>query len=183
MAAAYFVSEQWIRDNTAISGNVDAAQLMPFVRESQDQHVQELVGSALYARLLDAVANSTVNADEAALLTLIRPSLAWHAAWKALPFLAYQIRPKGAVQGVGEGVQPADLKAVQWLRDELRNNADFHAQRVVDHLAKNSARYPQYANPGTSDIYPAGGGYTSPVAFDSDAMTPEQRDFYRRYLS
>jgi hypothetical protein len=182
MANAIFVSETWLKNNTAISGNLDILELLPFVQEAQDQYVQDLTGSSLYETLKTAVVGASLSADQTALMNLIRPALAWYSVYKALPFLNWKLKAKAVLRGNGEGVEPAALDEIRYLREEVKQNAQFHSQRVVDYLAKNCSKFPDYSAPGTSDIYPSGSAYRLGIGLDRNDMTEADRDFMRRYL-
>ena len=185
MPKALFVSERFLKDHTAISGNVDAKELLPFVEEAQDQFVQSLTGSKLYEQLLDSVFNSSTTADEDTLLELIRTALSWFCVYKALPFVNWKFRNR-SIQGGGgstytEDGTPADLTVLKYLRDESRTNAEFHAQRVVDYLCSNMSKYPNYTKVQSGDVAPQGSGYRLNIAFDISQMSDEEKECYRRW--
>ena len=183
MANALFVSEAWLKKNTAISANLDVTELLPFITEAQDQFVQDITGTTLYEALKVAVIAGTLSSDQTALMNLIRPALAWYAVYKALPFLNWKIKQKSVLRGTGEGVNAAELNELKYLRDETKTNAEFHGQRVVDYLRRNVNLFPEYRSPGNTDIYPTQSAYKLGIGFDMNEMSKEDREFYRRYLS
>lgn len=181
--SAYFLDESYLKSQTAISGNVDVKELMPFISDAQDIYVPELIGSTLYNTLRAAVTAGTETADQITLLELIRKALAWYCLYKYLPFAHLKIKPKGVLKGAGEGTVAAELSDIQYLRKEILTSAEFHSQRVIDYLKKNCTLFPDYENPGDADILPKSTAYRTPIAFDTDVMSEEERDFYRRWLS
>ena len=182
MANAIFVSESWLKQNTAISGNLDVTELLPFIQEAQDQYVQDITGSLLYETLKTAVIAGTPSADQTILLNLIRPALSWYAVYKALPFLNWKLKSKAVLRGNGEGTEPAALDEIRYLREEVKTNAQFHSQRVIDYLFKNHVKFPDYERPGTSDMYPANSAYRLGIGLSMDEMSEADRMFYRKYL-
>ena len=63
----YLIDENYLKSYTPISGNVDIAQLLPFVEVSQQTFVQHLLGTKLYREVTAAVAGGTVTAEQATL--------------------------------------------------------------------------------------------------------------------
>lgn len=177
----YLIDENYLKSYTPVSGNVDVAQLLPFVEVSQQTFVQHLLGTKLYAEVIAAVNGGTVTADQATLLEFVRPALAWHALSRALPFLHAQVRPKGVVEGEGEGARQTPLSTVQFLRQEATANAEFLGQRVVKYLCDARHKFPSYDD-GGQDLPPASSAYRSPVAFDRDALSQAELELLRRYL-
>ena len=177
----YLIDENYLKSYTPISGNVDIAQLLPFVEVSQQTFVQHLLGTKLYREVTAAVAGGTVTAEQATLLSFVRPALAWHALSRALPFLHAQVRPKGVVEGDGEGARQTSLATVQFLRQEALANAEFLGQRVVKYLCDSRHMFPSYDD-ASQDVGPAVTAYRSPVAFDRDALSQAELELLRRYL-
>ncbi len=186
MPRSIFITDTWLREHTAISGNCDAVELKTFVEEAQDQYVQDITGTRLYETLLTAVAANTTTADQDALLEIIRPGLAWYAVYKGLPFINWKIRNRSVIGGGGrlleDGVA-ADLAVIQYLRNEARTNAEFHGQRAVSYLIAHSALFPDYLKVQLGDIPAATTAYNMCMAFDMTSMTPEEIKFYRGWLS
>ena len=179
----YFIDETYLKRQTTISGNFDVVELVPFILQAQDMHIQELTGSELYNELLAAIQNSTVTSDQATLLALIRPALAYYTAVEAMPSCSLKIRPKGVVKGEGDGVTSATIEEIEYLRGNYRVTAEFHGQRVKHHLRTNVAKFPAYYRlTAQTDIAPNDTAYTMPIAFDDEGMNKNEKDFYRRWL-
>ena len=95
-----FVSETYLKTITPTAGNIDVAELLPHVQETQDNRVQALFGSKFYNELIDNT--HVLTADEEALLLITRPYLAWYIVYDALPFIHFKIKPKGLVKMTNE---------------------------------------------------------------------------------
>ena len=93
--AVLFISEETIKNSTTINGNVDVELLLPYIKVSQDIHVQQLLGTDLYDVLQDKIAgtggaslagNYKILVDE-----YIQPVLIHYSLYECLPFLSYKI--------------------------------------------------------------------------------------------
>ena len=64
MATGYvlFISEEKLKDSTAISLNVDVQLLLPFVKQAQKLYVETKLGTKLNDKLKDLIVAGTVNA-------------------------------------------------------------------------------------------------------------------------
>ena len=177
------ISTDYLKSNTAISGNVDVDNLKPFISQAQDIYIQELLGSALYNQILDEVelSGNSVSATTASLLALIAPCLAFYTLSLALPFQLIQIKNKGLVKNSNPatGAASAELREMTYLVENTNNTAEFYGQRIVKYLCNHSEDYPAYSNQGSDpDIYPTnnsykggfGGFYSSQNNIDADAL-------------
>lgn len=180
MSKPLFISETWLKDNTPISGNIDAKELLPFRIEAQQKYVPQLTGTKLYETLCDAINSETVSSDQTELLTLIRPALAYYIAADALPFIHWKIKQKAVVSG-SENMQTATLKEVVYLRTELLDKAEFASQRVIDFLKKRSDDFPDY-NDVDNEIHPTSHAYKTGIAFDPTLMSEDDRRLYRNWF-
>ncbi len=184
MAIALFISEQFLRDYTPISSNVDVDFIWPHIKAFQDTNIQLPLGSKLYNTLQTKIAASTaLNSYETALLDLCRMALAWGTLSQMIPFLAIQIRNKGVMENNSENSASADLEKIKYIRHEAQNMYEFYTQRVLDYLCDNGNQFPDYINPD-NPIAPSNG-----PAYDSDLWLGGQSNddfdalaFWRKYI-
>ena len=148
MVTAYFCSETWMRNRTPLNANVDVALIVPFLGVAQELHIQPILGTALYERLMAGVTAGNLTPDETSLVELVRPALAYYTLSVAIPFVATQIRNSGIVKTKSDTVETASKAEVDALSVATANMADFYAQRVTKYLCSNSSSFPLYS---TSD--------------------------------
>lgn len=147
MSSARFFSELWLIDNTAVSQNVDYADLVPFIEVAQQTLIENRIGPKLYERLCEAIDNQNWNADELELIKLLRPAAAYYTVYMALPFLQTKIRNKGLVKGTDQYIQTISRQDMLDLRQEFKEMVGFYMKRVEDYLCLYSSRFPQYSDP------------------------------------
>lgn len=168
MITARFISENYLKGETAISGNVDVKDLVPFVDQTQDIDVQPIIGTKLYNTLMAAIVSNTVTVDLAALLNVIRPYHAYMTLWRAIPFLQAKVRNKSILSGEAEAAKTVGHEDIKWLRNETKGVAEFYAKRLQEYLCDNKALYPDYTSPD-DPMSPNG-----TIGYDCDlAMDPE----------
>lgn len=166
MATALFISETYLKTITAISSNVDVKDLIPFVEQSQDIHIQDAIGSRLYTTLQTAISSNTLNSDQTELLNLIRPCLAYYAMHSALPFINFKIRNVGVVKQNGENTTNADLAEIKFLRNEVKDTAEYYLQRINTYLCNYGNRHPTYTSPDGKGIMPSANDYSCDLYLD-----------------
>lgn len=144
---AYFVSENWLKANTAVTQNVDYQDIKPFLLPAQEQLIKSRIGKSLYDRLLEAITNQDWNNDELELIKLIRPAVCYYTVYIALPFLQSKIRRNGIVKNADQYIQTISQQEMMNLRSEFSQMAGFYMEKVEEWLCLYSSRYPQYADP------------------------------------
>ena len=96
MAYVLFISEQKLKDSTAINLNVDVDLLLPFVKEAQKLYVETILGTELTQKLKDLITAGTIgNVANAAYKTLlddyIGDMLPGYSLYHALPYLRFKV--------------------------------------------------------------------------------------------
>jgi hypothetical protein len=96
MSYVLFISEQKLKDSTAINLNVDTSLLLPYVRQAQKLYVEPKLGTQLFDKLKTLITNSTIgNVGNEAYKTLLDDYIGdmlpnW-AFYHAVPFLRFKI--------------------------------------------------------------------------------------------
>lgn len=162
---ALFIDETFLKDKTPINDNIDIRLIVPFVGNAQDIDIQPLLGSNLYNRLQNGIIANDLNANEIKLLEIIRPALAYFSLYRAIPFIAVEVRGAGIVRHVNEKIQPASSKDIDMIRNEAMNTAEFYAKRIVNWLCANRTMYPEF-NTETMPLKPSKGNYAFGMYYD-----------------
>ena len=148
-----FISVQYLKDNTAIQNNVDDDLIAPYILKSQDTHIQQILGTNYYDHLKTAISGSTLTASEEALLrTYVQPALSEWAFYEVLPHLNYKSTNKAVSQQSSEFGTPSILEDVKYLRNSVRDMAEFYSKRLTNELCQNLGNYPLYSSQGTNNL-------------------------------
>ncbi len=62
------ISDDILKDRTAIHGNIDSKMLYPEVKVAQDMYIHPILGTALYDKIIDDVDAGTIAGDYKTLL-------------------------------------------------------------------------------------------------------------------
>lgn len=173
---AFFVSENWIKNNTPITSNVDIQEIYPFVGLAQDIYMGQKIGTPLYERLKDGLINSNLTQDETNLISVFRPSIAYYIALEALPFISDKIRNIGVVETADTKQTTTDLERLRRLENKLKNSAEFYMTKVDEYLCKNGNLFPLLE--GCHGCNDKARTYTCDLYLDNDDYI--DRDWIRR---
>jgi hypothetical protein len=130
-----FISETYLKNNTALSGNIDSTELLPYIAEAQTIYIKPLIGS-LYSELQTRITDNNLTPKDIELLDLIAPALSLYTVYQALPTLHLKLRNKGVLKQAGEFTVNADLRDIQFLRQDFQSRAAYYVQRIIDFIGK-----------------------------------------------
>lgn len=155
-----FITVQYLKDNTIINDNVDGSLLQPIIKTTHDKYLHPLIGSPLYYALQDKVINNTLTGNYKVLMDdYIIPVLLHYSTYEAVPYFAFKFRNKGVSKQNSDYSEPADLTELSYVRDNIRDTAQFYGERLVDYLCSNSSLFSEYGSIGDGDIAPSSGDY------------------------
>jgi len=155
MAYTIFISESRLKRLTAVHENLEPDELTPFVIQAQDVYVQELLGTKFYNSLKNKVISGTTTTQEKTLLNdYIAPCLANYAVYLALPSFNYKMKNKSVLNPSAEEAQNTGLSELKYLRESVKNTADFYRERSREFLRDNESDFPDYINSGVDGMQP-----------------------------
>ena len=155
METTLFVSEQYIKENTPLSDNISAKDIVNNIEVAQDMHTQSILGTNFYYEIMTKYKDQTLDANEVILVGHIKPSVAYRAATMALPFISYQIKNKGTQTQTGDFSSNADDSVISYLKNELENRAEFYEKRLLVYLCESGSLFPGYTTNNSTDMNPS----------------------------
>lgn len=143
---AQLIDVQYIFNHYAIDDNVDSKLIDPFIITAQDLHIQSILGENLYQSIMNQVASGTFtsSAYQTLLNNYIQPSLMHFAVYEALPFIHFKLTNKSILQMTSDKSVASGLDVAKYLRDNVRNTAEFYNQRIRSHIINNQSQFPEY---------------------------------------
>jgi hypothetical protein len=149
MNKAKFITFEYLVKWTIVDENVDANLMEPFILQSQDINIQTVIGNTLYVRLMnDIITTGTTTGYYLTLLTeYIQPAQAQWAIYHSLPFLNYKLTNKAVSEKNSDNSTVAPLETVQYLRNTVRDNAEFLSTRIREYIINNQTQFPEYFSP------------------------------------
>jgi hypothetical protein len=164
MAYILFISEDKLKDSTAINMNVDVNFLLPYVRIAQKKYIETKLGTNLFEAIQTMISAGTIgnvaNANYKTLLDdYIADVLVHYAFYEVLPFLRYKVQNNNVVSKTADNSTPLTRAEAQDLRSEISNTAQFYTERLVDYLCNNNNLFPEYTTNTGSDVNPDSNAY------------------------
>ena len=165
----FLISETKLREFTDINNNVDSKLLTSNIVIAQDIHIQRVIGTVLYEKLMSDVKNNTLSGNYKTLLDdYIQDMLLWASYYEVLEAIYLRPRNNGLlIPTGGENSKDADMSLYEKKRTGAKNKMEFYADRLSRYLAYNQGLFPELSQ--NNNLYQQwpnyGNQYTSPVVF------------------
>ena len=159
-----FISEDKLKDSTAINLNVDVNLLLPYVRQAQKLYVETKLGTDLNQKLKDLIVAGTVGAvGNEAYKTLLDDYIGdmlpnW-ALYNCIPYLRFKVENGNIYSKTSETGNALSTEEAQHLREEVRNTAEYYTERMIDYICNNNSLFPEYNTNTGSDVNPDQNAY------------------------
>mgnify|MGYP001081781607 FL=1 len=164
MSYVLFISEEKLKDSTAINLNVDPNLLLPYVRQAQKLYVEPKLGTKLTQKLKDLITAGTIgNVANAAYKTLLDDYIGdmlpnW-AFYHAVPFLRFKIENGNIYSKTSETGNALSTEESQSLREEVSNTAQYYTERLIEYITNNTSLFPEYSTNSGADVNPDRNAY------------------------
>ena len=154
-----FISEDKLKDSTAINMNVDVDFLLPFVKQAQKLYVETTLGTDLTQKLKDLIIAGTLNdggneAYATLVNTYIGDMLPNYAFYHAIPFLRFKVENGNIYSRTSETGVALSTEESQHLRSEVMNTGEYYRERMNDYIRNNTGSFPEYSTNSGADVSP-----------------------------
>ena len=172
-----YISENRLKESTTINQNVDTELLIPNIKIAQDKYILTKLGSDLDNKLQDLIQNGQLgdagNENYKKLVNIyIQPALIQWTFYESIVFLGFKFQNKDIMRKNSETGTPASLDDIKFLRQEVRNTAEWYTERLVDYLCHNNDLFPEYTSNTNEDVRPSRKNYFNGMNTD---MMPKKR--------
>ena len=178
MAYALFVSEQRLKETTAITNNVDMEFLLPYLKIAQRKYIETALGTDLYEVTQGYITAGTLssNANYKTLVNdYISDALCHYAFYEALPYMHYKFMNKSIVTKSSDNGQPISRDELQDIKHDTKDTAEWYGKRMVDYICNNTSLFPEYSTNTGADISPSKSVYTSAMNLDKRVQGKRSR--------
>lgn len=177
MARALFITEQFIKDNSPINGNVDDKYITTIIDMCQKVYIIPILGTSLYNEIATEINAGSVSSNNQTLLDdYIQDALLYYVLSEGIAIWVYKIENKSIVKKNSENSSTIDSEEVAMLRDMYKEKAEFFAQRATNYLMENASTslYPLYldAGSGIDTVHPKKNNYTCSWVLDTEYKLP-----------
>tara|TARA_Y100001938_G_scaffold48461_1_gene67508 strand:- start:692 stop:1255 length:564 start_codon:yes stop_codon:yes gene_type:complete len=160
MAYVLFISEDKLKDSTAINMNVDVEFLLPFVKQAQKLYVETKLGTDLTQKLKDEITAGTLAGAYKTLVdTYIGDMLPNMAFYHAIPFLRFKVENGNIYSKTSETGTALSTEEAQHLREEVKNTGEYYTERMIEYVTNNLDSFPEYSTNSGADVTPDKNAY------------------------
>ena len=144
--AVYFVTENYLKNNTPITKNVDVNDVMPYVATQSRLRIAPILGKYFYDDLLTKYNAQTLSSDEEDLVEYIQPVIAWYSAEDAVFGLSYQLKNKGVQVQFGDYSTNVSQSEISFNMEHYNQKAQIYEKDLIAWLLDNKALFPNFTS-------------------------------------
>ena len=148
----YFVTEEFLKEKTAITQNVDARDLSPYIAMSVKTYVQPILGYTFTEDLLTKYNAGTLNTEETELVEFVQYMTAHYSAYDAIPNLSFRVSNKGVQSQSGYYSASEGIQATEYIRNNVLKFARVYESNMRAFLELNRDSFPLYTDESNRDI-------------------------------
>lgn len=168
MAYTLFISENKLKDSTALNGNIDVEYILPYLKTAQKKFIEPLLGTDLYNKVSTDINAGTLGGNYKILIDdYVQDALVHWALYEVIPFLSFKFMNNNIVAKTSENAQPLSSSERSYLREEVRNTAEFYTKRAVDYICEDQTLFPEYSTNSGADISPNKETYYSNINIEN----------------
>ena len=160
MAYVLFISEEKLKDSTAINLSVDPEILLPYLLQAQRIYCEPALGSTLYEKIETEITAGTLAGAYKTLVDdyigLMLPAWSFHMC---IPYLRFKIENGNIYSKTSETGTALSTEEAQHLREEVRNNAEYFTERTIEYITNNLSSFPEYSTNSGADVSPDRNAY------------------------
>jgi len=174
-----FISTNYMKQNSVINDNVDDQYLIPNIVKAQDLYLEPILGTDLYQKLRsDITAGSVTGAYKTLVDNHVQKTVREWALYEATISLNYKYTNKSISLKSSDNSAPAENSEIVYLREQIRNTAEYYSERMTKYLCANESSFPEYrSNADSDDIRPnsASDNFFNGLSLEPDYMTRKNR--------
>ena len=164
------ISESVLRDSSFIGANVQDNALSSSIKTAQETVLKPILGKKLYDKIMaDVAAAGSLSGLGPNYDYLVEdyciPVILNAALNISIPKLMWKATNKGIVKSLDQYTEGIDLETIKYIRQEIKNEEEYHIKRLQMYLANNYILFPEYnqvlfdENPNQKIGYDNGGIY------------------------
>lgn len=157
MAQIFFISTQYVKENTIVDENVDEKYIRVAIQNAQRNQLIYIIGSGLYNEIAGQIQNNNLTALNLTLLNdYIVPCLTNYTLVELSPYLLYKLSNRNVGVKDAERVTATEFARLDDIMKKFENDAEMSSDRLQKYLLTYESSYPLWNNPGSTidTIYP-----------------------------
>lgn len=174
MAINQLIQTSKLKELSFIQENVDVGKLTVIIQRVQDMYIEDILGSALYQKLLSD--NPTFSGNYATLMSdYVIPCLTAYCDYESVVFLRIKLTAKTVGTSSDERIDTVDQEQATYARDRLYKHAIKYRNRLVDYIKDNLTLFPEYEDLD-SNVKPSGTGTSMNVMFVGEGTRRRKKE-------
>jgi hypothetical protein len=165
MSRVLFIGTARLKKQTPIQQNVDDDLLNNYIFRAQETHIHQYLGTDLYNAMKNKVVSNQLSGVYKTLMDdYITNCLIEWSFYEVMPFISMKLTNKSIGRGNADYLAEADLADLKYLRQTVRDTAEFYGERLITFLKEYNDLYPEYnTNSGLDKIVPNSDAYFNGV--------------------
>jgi len=152
MAQTYFISSEYVKNNSVIDGNVDEKYIKIAIQRAQRNQLIYIIGSGIYNEIAGQIQAGTLTANNTTLLDdYIAPCLLAYTLVEVSPYMLYKLSNRNVGVKDAERVTATEFNRLDDIMKRFENDAELDANRLIKYILANQTLYPLYNNAGSSE--------------------------------
>tara|TARA_R100000541_G_scaffold390_2_gene3310 strand:- start:1336 stop:1827 length:492 start_codon:yes stop_codon:yes gene_type:complete len=152
------MTADYYKRNSVVNLNVDDELIHPQIIKAQNLNIERVLGTNLFDVLIAEVTSGAVSDRMVTLLEdYIQPALVEWVTYSGILYFNYKITNKAVVKKSSDNSEASSLNEVNFLRQSVRDDAEYYTDRLAKYLCANEVLYPEYieGNINDDDIVPS----------------------------
>ena len=152
------MTADYYKRNSVVDLNVDDELIHPQIIKAQNLNIERVLGTNLFDVLIAEVTSGTVSSRMITLLEdYIQPALVEWVTYSSILYFNYKITNKAVVKKSSDNSEASSLNEVNFLRQSIRDDAEYYTDRLAKYLCANEVLFPEYieGNINDDDIVPS----------------------------
>lgn len=148
MTTTFILSEAKFRQFTDVNDMLDTALVKNAIREAQDIHLQRIIGTQLYNKILSDIVAGSLTGDYKTLVDdYIQDFLLYAAYYESLEAIYIRPRNNGLLTPTGgENSIEVDRSLFNVKRQSVENKQEFYAEKLSQYISENEATFPELSS-------------------------------------
>jgi hypothetical protein len=185
MAQYFFISTQYVKENSIIDENVDEKYIKLAIQRAQRNKLIHMIGSGLYNEIAGEISAGLTALNTTLMDTYVAPLLLNLTLVELTPYMAYKFSNRNVGTKESTSTTPAELSRLDDMMKIFDRDAENDYQRMRKYLLANIGSYPLYNNAGSAEdtIYPRDDAFDAGIKLDraDDCILKQKRsgDYYK----